>query len=153
MLPLVSDYYYGCDNRNRNLNNLKERIKERQMKQNIEISFEKLCSFEKGTMNYETFRKSSTSCKLVKDDKNPLIKYRIEELSEEPKVQLVHKFISKGEIHELLKKMSEYEFDIAPVISEDEELEEQLSDRAAISHYIDEEEDNVANLAKRIKKR
>ena len=128
------------------------RIKEGIFEKDIKKKFEKLCTYENGTMNYATFRNSSTSCKLVRDGKNPLIRIKMEELRSEPVVQLVHDFISTAEIKELLTKISKYEFENAPTIAEEED-EESLTIRAALSHYINEEEDNVATISKTLKDR
>ena len=76
--------------------------------------YESLCSYEKGYMNPILFKNASNKCKWVEDGNNNLIRMNIEELSPEPVVQIVHNFISAEEIHELLKKMSEYTLYAAP---------------------------------------
>ena len=152
MYPTVAGAVHASNDREDYFADLRQRIKERRFEEDTKRKFEKLCSYENGTMNLATFRNASTSCKLVQDGKNPLIRMKIEELSAEPVVQLVHDFISTEEIKELLKKMSKYEFEIAPTTGEEDE-EESLTSRAAISHYINEEEDNVANIAKTLKER
>ena len=152
MYLTVAEAVHGSNDEEGYLADQRQRIKEGIFEEDTKRKFEKLCTYENGTMNYATFRNSSTSCKLVQDGKNPLIRMKIEELSAEPVVQLVHDFISTKEIIELLKKMANYEFEIAPTTGEEEE-EESLTSRAAISHYINEEEDNVANIVKTLKDR
>ena len=152
MFPKASEAVHASYDRNSPFSDVRQKIKEGRFDEDVKRKFEKLCAYENGTMNYATFKNSSTSCKLVQDGKNPLIRMKIEELSAEPVVQLVHDFVSKEEIEELLKKMSQYEFEIAPTTGEEEE-EDSLTSRAATSHYINEKEDNVANIARKLKNR
>ena len=115
--------------------------------------FEKLCSKQEVTMDYEVFR--NPSCRYEQDGKNALLKMKIEEMHEDPIVNIVHDFLSIREVNELLKKSSKYEFDTAPTVDDldDPDDDSPNESRLAVSHYIDEERDNLGQLTQIIKQR
>merc|ERR1712106_600604 len=132
---------------------VKMKIEDKKFEDDLQKKFDSLCSYQKGCMNLETFKNASTKCRWVQDGRNPLIRFNVEELSPEPVVKIVHNFISNGEIQELLKKMSKYDFDVAPTVAGNEDTNGYSKARIARSHYINEEEDNVGDLARKLKLR
>ena len=115
---------------------------------NIIKKFEILCSYKNDYVDPSTFKSASTTCKWVQDGKNPLIRMNIEEISSEPVVKIVHNFISKEGIQELLKRLSKYEYNAAQTV-----LDAFSKSRIAQIHYIEESKGYVGDLARKLKDR
>ena len=98
------------------------------------------------------FKNASTSCRYYFDESR-LVKMKIEELSQEPIVQLIHDFLTTDEVNEVLKQSSTRDFAPAPVAAAMNTEDAYASGRFAKSYFIDEDEDNIADLTKKIKAR
>jgi hypothetical protein len=79
---------------------LKEKINYEKQYEVAQERFEKLCSKKEVTMDYEVFR--NPSCRYEQDGKNILLMMKIEEMNEDPIVNIVHDFLSIREVDELL---------------------------------------------------
>ena len=129
---------------------IKKEIHDFKSEENQMKRFQKLCTKSETTGHYQTFKNASTRCRYVQDGKNPLFNLKIEELSQEPIVYVIHDFLSKEEVKDILKKSASKEFDIAPVVGDDDNSDTYSDARVANSHYIDEDED--AQLGEQTKK-
>eukprot|EP00092_Neocalanus_flemingeri_P007022 GFUD01007584.1.p1 GENE.GFUD01007584.1~~GFUD01007584.1.p1 ORF type:complete len:441 (+),score=100.57 GFUD01007584.1:37-1359(+) len=138
-----ADYINFLDMKNRQ-EDLKAEFNEKEI-------HEKLCTKSETAGNHETFQNASTWCRYVQDGKNPLMVRKLEELSQEPIVQIVHDFLSNEEVEELLEKSANYDFDVAPISGISADTYQQA--RKADSYFIDEKRDSLANLTKKIKMR
>ena len=114
--------------------------------------FENLCKRLETAGHDETFKNSSTYCRYAQEGDNPLFIKKLEELSKEPIVSVIHDFLTEEEVKDILNKSAQYKFEPAPTVGENDD--DKYSDkRVAISYYIDEEEDDLGDMVNTIKKR
>eukprot|EP00090_Calanus_glacialis_P002770 TRINITY_DN12060_c0_g1_i1.p1 TRINITY_DN12060_c0_g1~~TRINITY_DN12060_c0_g1_i1.p1 ORF type:complete len:332 (-),score=79.90 TRINITY_DN12060_c0_g1_i1:28-897(-) len=114
--------------------------------------FENLCKRLETAGHDETFKNSSTSCRYAQEGDNPLFIKKLEELSKEPIVSVIHDFLTAEEVNDILNKSAKYKFDPAPTVGENDDSKYDDA-RVAISYYIDEEEDDLGDVMNKIKKR
>ena len=143
-----------CDKEN-DFNEIRNDIHQARVEEEAKEKFEKLCKSQTLKLNQMYFEKSFTFCKYMFEDKNVLMKYKVEELSPEPKVFIVHDFLSEYEITELLSMLDEDTLGIAPVIGDDadDDINAYFNIRAAKSHYVNESYDDIGEFAQKTKKR
>ena len=79
------------------------------VKETIELH-DDLCKKLETTGHEENFKKGSISCKFVQDRGNPLSRRKLEELSVEPKVVVLHDFLSQDEVDEVVRKSQYYTY-------------------------------------------
>ena len=76
--------------------------------------FKTLCKNLDTTGHYKIFKNSSTLCRYSQEGGNPLFIKKLEELSQEPIVNIIHDFLTKQEVTYILKQLGNYEFNPAP---------------------------------------
>ena len=92
----------------------KEKVSFREIaKETREIS-ENLCTKLKTTVHENNFKSSSISCRFVQEGGIPFSLRKFEDLSNEPKVYLIHDFFSKQEADQLKKAIEKIY--ISPII-------------------------------------
>ena len=102
--------------------------------------FENLCKRLETAGDDETFKNSSTSCRYVHEGRNPLFVKKLEELSKEPIVNVIHDFLTKEEVQDVLNESAGYKFKSARTVADFNEASEYAGGRVATSYYVDEEE-------------
>ena len=117
-----------------------------------------LCKKLETTGHEENFKKGSISCKFVQDRGNPLSRRKLEELSVEPKVFVLHDFLLQEEVNEVVKKSKYYTYSKAPASNEITDIlgdsnNEIHGGRSCVSYHIDESSGPLVKLDKRIKQR
>ena len=135
-----------------NLLDLKMRIKEVRDGEEEEKQFKNLCAKTKTTENVNMLKNGSVYCRYVSDANNPLIKWKMEEFSQEPIVQLIHDFLVPGEVDHFLKESLNFDFSIAPTTGGDDE-DEYAYGRHADSYFINEKEDAIGSFITKLKAR
>ena len=75
--------------------------------------FENLCKRLETAGHDETFKNSSTSCRYAQEGDNPLFIKKLEELSKEPIVSVIHDFLTEEEVKDILNESTKYKFDPA----------------------------------------
>ena len=145
--------YEPNDTNHVNLHDMKKKIEEFNIEDDEKKRFEKLCAKSKTTGDYKTFQNASTSCRYVQDGKNLLMVMKLEELSKEPKVNIVHDFLTNLEVEQFLKESANYDFDWAPTTGDSNDQDTYSESRIADSYFIDEKKDSLAELTKKVKNR
>ena len=77
-------------------------------------STENLCTKLKTTVHEDNFKSSSISCRLVQEGGIPFSLQKIEELSVEPTVYLIHGFLSKKETDDFFTTSRNYKYSPNP---------------------------------------
>ena len=129
---------------------IKRRIKKVKEEDEEDKRFRNLCAKLETTGNIKMFQNASTSCRYVSDGKNPLIRIKMEEFSQEPIVQLFHDFLMPVEVDNILKESLTFDFGIAPTTGDDDGY---ASGRLADSYFINEQKDNIGSFITKIKAR
>jgi hypothetical protein len=141
------------DTTEEDLCDLKKDIQDYKVAEEGKVMFENLCK-RLGTGGHdETFKNSSTSCRYVQEGKNPFFVKKLEELSKEPIVNVIHDFLTKEEVQDVLNESAGYKFKSARTVADFNEVSEYAGGRVATSYYVDEEEDSLGHLTNRIKNR
>ena len=150
--------YKNSSSSHRQFNDLQNKIEETKQTEDEMERFEKLCSVKKTSGFFKTFQNATTRCRYISDGKNPLVVMKLEELSQEPIVNVIHNFLTAEEVNTFLLQSLKYNFDFAPVIghnhNDDVDSEDSfLGGRVAKSYYVEEEKDIIGIMTKKIKSR
>ena len=135
------------------IHDLKVDINDSKIDEEGKRMFENLCKRIETAGHDETFKNSSTSCRYAQEGNNPFFIKKLEELSKEPIVSVIHDFLTEKEVKDILNKSAQYKFEPAPTVGENDDDDKYSDERVAISYYIDEEEDDLGDVVNKIKKR
>ena len=75
--------------------------------------YENLCKKLETTGHFENFRSSYTSCRYIQERGNPFLMRKLEEPNKDPVVNIIHDFLSKEEVDDILEKSENYSLSIS----------------------------------------